>query len=146
MQENQEMDPKDLEIRRLQAENKSINNAMHAMAAGRGKPWYRQWKRLGGLLAVLLPIVNKIIGSPLDPGIVYLIVAAIIAWCGIESYKDQKIKVAQTLADANINVKKIEAATAPMFQNLMDRMRGAGGLQGGPKPGPGGLKPPAPPK
>jgi len=92
------------------------------------KPWYWQWKRWGAILAVLLPIINQITGKIIDDNVIMLIVGAIVAWVGIEAYRDQKITVAKMMANALIDVKKIELATAPMFRAMVDKLKSGQGI------------------
>ena len=70
---------------------------------------WTSWKRWGAIVAVLVPMVNKVAGSPLDANMVMLIVGALIAFVGIETYKDQKIAVANVLSEAQVAMKQLEA-------------------------------------
>jgi len=108
-------------MKNIMDENEALRRTLAATQAP--KPWYAQWKRWGAILAVLLPIINQITGKIVDDNVVMLIVGAIIMWVGIEAYRDQKITVAKTMADASIDVKKIEAATAPLFRAMVDKLK-----------------------
>jgi hypothetical protein len=111
-------------VKNIMDENEALRRTLATTQTP--KPWYQQWKRWGAILAVLLPIVNQLAGKIVDDGVVMLVVTAIIMWVGIEAYRDQKITVAKTMADASIDVKKIELATAPMFRAMVDKLKSGG--------------------
>ena len=127
-------------LAKLQAENAALRRMNQAEKAKKPKPWYKKWCRIGGLIAVLGPMVNYVCGNPVDKWIIMLVVGAIIAWIGSENYKDQKIAVATVLAQTQIDIEKIKLA--PSFQRLLEKAKG--GMSGTGPTGPPKHAPTAP--
>jgi len=114
-------------IQQLQQENVAMRKMIQEAQAKKPKPWYQKWCRIGGLVAVVGPIVNHVLGNPIPQWTIMLIVGAIIAWVGTENYKDQKIAVAKVLADTQIDVERLKMAAAPAFKQAMEKLRNAQG-------------------
>ena len=110
-------------VREIQQENIALRKMVQEVKAKKPKAWYKKWCRVGGLIAVIGPIVNHILGNPVPQWTVMLVVGSIIAWIGTENYKDQKIAVAKVLQETQIDVERLKMAATPAFKQAMEKLR-----------------------